>query len=235
MQINKNKSIFNVTKIKYLGYTIDGRGISPDEDRAQALQKAPKPTTKEELRSLLGFLQFYSRFVPGFSDLAHPLFELMEHKEFKWTPEAQKSHSILIKCILQGNVLKSFEVGAPSELTVDASEYALGAVLEQKRQPIIFISRKLSKAEENYSQTQKDALAIFWAIRRLHKYLFGAKFKIITDHQALKHIFHPQASIAKATSAMLQRWSLELSAYTFDIEHHSGKKIPQADFLSRFA
>ena len=145
------------------------------------------------------------------------------------------SYDNLINAILHGQVLKSFQIGIYSELIVDASEYALGAVLEQQGHPVLCISRRLSKAEIHYSQTQKEALAIFWAVRRLHKYLFGTKFRIITDHQALQHIFCPNASVGKATSSMLQRWALELSAYDYDIEHRAGKKIPQADYLSRHA
>ena len=118
---------------------------------------------------------------------------------------------------------------------MDASEYALGAVLEQEQHPVICISRKLSAAEKNYSQVQREALAIHWAVQRLHKYLFGTKFTIVTDHKPLQYLLNPSASLSKATSAMIQRWALHLSTYDYEIQHRPGKEIPQADYLSRNA
>ncbi|VDP90251.1 unnamed protein product [Echinostoma caproni] len=82
---------------------------------------------------------------------------------------------------------------------------------------------------------QKEALAVYWAVHRLHKYLFGLRFTIITDHQALQYLFSPQKSISKPTAAMIQRWSIALAAYDYDIVHRPGKVIPQADFLSRWS
>ncbi|VDP91883.1 unnamed protein product [Echinostoma caproni] len=86
-----------------------------------------------------------------------------------------------------------------------------------------------------YSQTQKEALALFRAIRRLYKYLYGLRFTIITDHQAIQFLFNPNKSIAKSTGAMLQRWSLAPAAYNYDIQHSPGKTIPQHEFLSRYS
>ena len=89
-------------------------------------------------------------------------------------------------------MLRSFQSGSPSELIVDASEYAIGAVLEQGGHPVTCVSRKLSSSECNYSQTQKE-LAINWAVQRLHKYLYGKLFTIVSDHKALQFIFDPRA------------------------------------------
>jgi hypothetical protein len=119
------------------------------------------------------------------------------------------------------------------QLITDASEFELGAVLEQQGQPLIYISRLLSPSEKNYSQIQKEALSIHWAVNRLHKYLIGHKFHIITDHKSLEYIFNPHHSLSKLTSSMLQRWSINLSAYDFTVEHRAGSKTPQADYLSR--
>ena len=122
-------------------------------------------------------------------------------------------------------------------LVVDASEYSIGAVLEQQQHPMICISRRLKKAEYHYSQTQKqkETLAIYWTVKRLHKYLYGVRFKIISDHRALQHIFSPAVSVGKSTSIMLQRWAMDLSAYDYEIAHRPGKQIPHADYLSRHA
>nr|CAH8830390.1 unnamed protein product [Trichobilharzia regenti]CAH8830393.1 unnamed protein product [Trichobilharzia regenti] len=111
----------------------------------------------------------------------------------------------------------------------------IAAVLEQNGQPVICISRRLSKSEQGYSKTQKEALAVVWAMRRLHKYLFGTKFHIVIDHQALKFIYNPEKSLNKSSAAMVQRWSLELSAYDYTTENRSAKDIPDAAFLSRYS
>ena len=234
--INAKKSQFGLTKLNYLGYTVDGDGIRPDVNRVAALQNAPRPTSIKALQSFLGFTQYYSKFVRNFSLVAQPLFDLAALGEpFEWTTEAEKSYNDLLNAILRGPVLRSFQTNKRSEVVVDASETTIGAVLEQESHPVVCISRRLSKAEVNYSQTQREALAIVWAVRRLHKYLFGSTFLLVTDHKALKYIFQPESSLAKTTTAMLQRWAIELSAYSYEIQHRLGKSIPQADFLSRYA
>lgn len=231
--INPKKSVFAVQELKYLGYCVDADGISADHDRIQALRRAPKPKSVDQLRSFLGFAQYYAKFVPRFAHKAEPLYDLL--KDFNWSELQDKAYDDLLQALCDGKVLKSFQIGVPSQLIVDASEYAVGAVLEQAGHPIICVSRKLSAAERNYSQTQREALAIHWGVQRLHKYLYGNKFVIITDHKALQYLLHPESSLGKATSAMIQRWALHLAAYQYEIVHRAGKEIPHADFLSRNA
>ena len=233
VQINITKSEFAVSKLKYLGFIIDGHGISADAERIKALQSAPAPSTAEKLKSFLGFAQYYSKFVPRFSELAKPLYDLTNN--FIWSNAANSAYKKLLDALIHGKVLKSFQLGSATELIVDASQHSIGAVLEQQGHPVTCISRKLSSSEQNYSQTQKEALAIHWSVSRLHKFLFGTHFKIITDHKALQYIFNPSAPISKTTSAMLQRWALQLSAYDYAILHRPGKDIAPADFLSRHA
>ena len=131
--------------------------------------------------------------------------------------------------------LQPYRRGAETKVICDASEYAIGGMLEQDGKPVICISRKLTQSERGYSQTQKEALALIWCIKRLHKFLYGISFTIVTDHQSLLHIFHPHKSLQKGTSHMLQRWATDLSQYKYDIEFKSGTKIPQADYLSRYS
>jgi hypothetical protein len=235
VKINATKSTFAVNKLEYLGYIITGNGVSPNVERVAALRSAPKPNSREKLQSFIGFLQYYGKFVPNFSSLAKPFFDLLSSGDFSWKPLHDRCYDDLLRAVIDGKVLKSFRVGLPCELIVDASDYGLGAILEQNGHPVICISRQLSKSESGYSQTQKEALAIHWAVRRLHKYLFGHHFKIVTDHKALEYMLNPSSSLTKTTSAMLQRWALELAAYSYSIEHRPGKRIPHADYFSRYA
>ena len=107
--------------------------------------------------------------------------------------------------------------------------------MEREGRPVICVSHRLSKAEQGYSQTHREALAVYWAVKRLHKYVFGTKFTIITDHEALKFIYDPLKSLAKSSVFMVQRWSIALSAYDYNIVHRNAKFIPHVDFLSRKA
>jgi len=120
-----------------------------------------------------------------------------------------------------------------STVTLDASETGIGGVLEQKGHSIICVPRRMNAAEKGYSQTLKEALAIVWTIKRLHKFLYGRKFHLISNHQYLSYIFNPEKSINKCTSAMLTRWAVTLSAYNYSIEHRAVNRILQSDFLSR--
>ena len=233
VRINPKKSVFAVSKLRFLGYCVDGQGIRPDTERIKAVEKAPKPTSSKELQSFLGFASYYAKFVPHFATLAKPLFEMLQMETFEWTIEADNRYDQLIRSLLSSKVLRSFQIGVESEVVVDASEVAIGAVLEQLGHPVLCVSRQLSAAERNYSQTQREALAVVWAVRRLHKYLYGSKFRIVTDHKALEFIFKPSTSLGKTTSAMLQRWAIELAAYNYEIQHRPGKSIPHADYLSR--
>ncbi len=106
-------------------------------------------------------------------------------------------------------------------------------MLEQNGYPVICIVRKVSKAEQGYSQALLESLVVFWAVKRLHKYLFNIDFTICTDHRALEFVYHPDKSLSKNSSAMVQRWTVALGAYRYTIEHRSVKHKQHADFLSR--
>ena len=237
VKINAKKSSFSMSEIHYLGYVINSQGIKPDSERVISVAKAPRPKSSQELRSFLGFMQYYAKFIPHFSTKAEPLFQLMAQSpsNFNWSSQHNSCFDKLIAEITNGITLQSFKPSDHSKVIVDASEVGIGAILEQSGLPVICISRRLSKSEKGYSQTQKEALAIKWALQRLHKYIFGMKFTIITDHKALEHIFSPSNSINKVTSNMLQRWALEISAYDYEIVHRPGKDIPHADYLSRYS
>ena len=160
IRINAEKSLISVSHLKYLGYVIDSQGIHPDKQRILALKEAPRPTTPQQLQSLLGFAQYYAKFVPGFARLARPLFDMLSEKTFQWTTATKEALDRLFAALVEGQVLQSFQLGIEPELVVDASEDAIGAVLEQRGHPVTCISRRLSRAEKNYSQTQREALAV---------------------------------------------------------------------------
>ena len=99
--------------------------------------------------------------------------------------------------------------------------------------PVVFASRTLNKAEQNYSQTEKEALALVFALKKFHHYLWGMKFSLITDHKPLLCLFSPKKSIPEMASGRIQCWALMLQAYSFELYHRSGKSLGTADTLSR--
>lgn len=130
---------------------------------------------------------------------------------------------------------KLFTPTEQSILIIDASPFGLGAVLERNRKPVIFILKWLSKSEHWYSQTQKEALVMVWAVKRLHQYLFDVKLHIVNNHQALKSIYYPANLLHWPSVATVQRRNVELSAHYFTIEHWVVKSTPHADFLPRYS
>ena len=231
--INPKKCIFKVSKIQCLGYTIDANGYRPNPDKMNAIVKVQSPTNMHELRSLLGSVQYYSRFIPNFSQKAYCLFDLLSAKSFRWETKHETSLRHILNILQSETVLRTFSPNAKTTLITDASPFGLGAILEQNGFPIICISRRLSVAEKGYAQTQREALAVYWAVKRLHKYLFGIKFTIISDHEALKFIYNPSKSLSKSSAAMVQRWCIALSAYNYEIKHQRARTIQHVDHLSR--
>ncbi|VDP21430.1 unnamed protein product [Echinostoma caproni] len=203
--------------------------------RFKPLTNIESPKDQTHLRSVMGCLKYCSRFIPNFATRAQPLFGAQCSEAWEWSVECEDILRDLIRCVTDRPVLSPFSPSKPTTLITDASDVGIGAVLEQEGCPVICTSRLLNAAENGYSPTQKKALAVFWAVRRLHKYLFGLWFTIITDHQALQFLFNPNKSIAMSTAAMQQRWSIALAACNYDIQHRPGKTIPQADFLSRYS
>lgn len=233
--INPEKCTFRAETFSCLGYLVNADGFKPDPERFSLLSDAASPKTLDELRSLMGSLQYYSRFIPSFARKAESLFSIISSNQFIWTDEHEHTLRSLLQFLATDAVLRPFSPQLKSTVITDASPTGIGAVLEQEGHPVLCISRRLSPAERGYSQTQREALAVYWAVTRLHKYLFGCLFTIISDHSALQYIYHPDKSLAKTSAAMVQRWSIALSAYTYDVQYRSAKQIQHADYLSRHA
>ena len=131
---------------------MNAQGYAPDPDRLRSITQAPLPSSKEELRSLMGYLQFYSR-LPNFATLSEPLFKLQISSNFQWTKE-YTTLELLRGKLSQRPVLRAFSLRLTPTITTDASPYAIGAIMEQDGHPVIFVFRKLSTAERGYTQTQ---------------------------------------------------------------------------------
>ena len=223
--------------VSFLGYELRPNGIAVQQDKVQAIRDWPTPTSAAELRSFIGLATFYRRFVKGFSKIGAPLFELMKKdRKFEWTDEARLAFEELKAELQRTPVLAVPRDDWTFALTTDSSDFAIGAVLSQtnpetnETRPVCFMSKKLSDAERRWPTHEQELFAIVRALTTWRHYLFGAKFKIYTDHRSLQYLF-TQPNL----SARQIRW-IELFA-DFDIgnkfHYQEGKTNVVADALSR--
>lgn len=187
LRLNWSKCFFMRPSLEHLGHVIDKDGLHPTEEKTRAIKEAPTPKNVTELRSFLGLLNYYGKFLPNPSTQLHPLHQLL-NKDQPWQwEESQEQVFQQAKDALQANsLLVHYDVSKPLVLACDASQYGIGAVLshviDNEERPVAYISRTLSAAEKNYSQIEKEALAIIFAVKKLHSYLYGV---IESDHQPL--------------------------------------------------
>ncbi|VDP92312.1 unnamed protein product [Echinostoma caproni] len=200
VNITPSKCMFGTMDLEFLGFTVCSKGYRPDPNRFKPLVNIESPKDQNHLRLIMGCLQHYSRFIPDFGTRAQPLFVAQSAADWKWTVDCERTLHELIRNITERPFLASFSPSQSITLVKDASEVGIGAVLEQEGLPVFCISRLLNHAEKGYSQTQKKALAVFWAVRRLHKYLFGLHFTIVTDYQALQFLLNPNNTSSRRST-----------------------------------
>ncbi|UYV75954.1 K02A2.6-like [Cordylochernes scorpioides] len=232
LTINPDKCLFGSTRIKILGHVVDKDGIQPDSEKVEAIKKFPVPKSVCDIQSYLGLCSYYRRFIKNFSKIAAPLQILLKKdQKFIWTQEQKDSFESLKKALMQKPVLGHFKESAITKLHTDASSYGLGAVLvqiqENQENPIAYASRTLSKAEKNYSTTERECLAVIWAIGKFRPYLYGRPFEVVSDHHSLCWL-----AGLKDPSGRLARWALKLQDFDATITYKSGKI--GMDLLGRF-
>ena len=215
MRLKKEKCAYLLDEIEYLGHKITKEGLQPTESKIQAVAHALVPTRVSELRSFLGLINYYGKFVPHLSTSL-----LQKNTPWHWST-AQQSAFDEIKGLLQSSdLLVHFDPHKEIILSCDASPYGLGAVLSHRMEddserPITYASRTLAPAERKYSQLYKEALAIIFGVKHFHQYVYGCTFNIQTDHKPLQYIFDESKPVPSMTSARVQRWALTLGAYSY--------------------
>ncbi|UYV72103.1 hypothetical protein LAZ67_9001818 [Cordylochernes scorpioides] len=233
LSLNHKKCLFGSRRIKILGHLVDANGIHPDPDKVEAVSKFPRPRNISELRSFLGLCSYYRRFIENFADKARSLHDLLKtEKQFYWDAAQEKAFEVLKTALISEPVLGHFDESADTHLHTDASGHGIGAVLLQiqggKERPIAYASRSLTKAENNYSTTEKECLAVVWSISKFRPYLFGRPFTVVTDHHSLCWLVGQ-----KDPSGRLARWALKLQEFDVTVIYKSGRKHKDADCLSR--
>jgi len=187
------------------------------------------------IRCFLGHAGFYQRFIANFSQIAKPLTSLLaKDVPFQFTDDYHKVFETLKKALISAPIIQPPYWKLPFEIMCDASDYAVGTVLGQtknkKHHAIAYASKTLTRAQLNYATTEKELLAVFFAINKLRSYLLGAKVVVYTDHAALKYLL-----TKKDAKLRLIRWILLLQEFDFEIKDKKGVENLVADYLSHMS
>ena len=235
-----DKCKFMQPSVVYIGHEISKHGIRPLHSKVDTLLQAKYPDNLSQLVSFLGAVQYYSRYIPNLSTIVEPLNRLRAaNVPWKFGPEQQKAFDTLKGLLASTHVLAVYDPSLDLKVDADASSVGIGAVISQVdkngcERPVEFISRTLSKAEKNYSQIEKEALAIVWSVKRFHRYIYARPFTLVTDHKPLEFIFHPHKGIPEMGISRIVRWALALSSYQYTIKYRPTYKHSNADMCSRF-
>ena len=228
----RSKCEFGVESVRFLGHCIDGLHIAPDPDKIAAVKVWPAPTSVTEVRQFLGFTNYFRRFIDQYSSLSKNLEEITgKHARFEWNSSRQHAFESLKHALLNAPLLRLADVNRPFRVVTDASDFALGCVLLQELEedawhPVAYASRKLSAAEQNYTATERETLAVVFALKTWRIYLFQ-HFEVITDNMAVVYL-KTKPSITKREA----RWVEFLADYNYTVRHRPGRENP-ADPLSR--
>ena len=239
LRIKKSKCEFFKDSVEYLGHSVDSQGLHTLPSKVEAILKAPDPENLQQLRSFLGLLNYYGKFIPNLASIVYPLNQLLQKDtKWSWTPACAQAFTAAKQALNSSKVLAHYDPSLPITMAGDASAYGIGSVISHifpdgSEKPIAFASRTLSTSEKNYCQLEKEALSLVFGVKKFHQYLYGRKFTLITDHKPLLAILGPKKGIPPLAAARLQRWSILLSAYRYDIQFKSTSAHANADGLSR--
>lgn len=236
LKLNKPKCMFLTKTLNFFGQVFSDSGMCPDPKRVSDLREAPIPKNVHEVRSLLGMANYSSNYIANFATITEPLRALTKKNAmFQWTDKHQKAFDNLKTALSSAPCMAYFNISKETTVTVDASPVGVSAIISQstkeknENKVIAYASRALTAVETRYSQTEKEALAIVWAIEHFHLYLYGHDFVLVTDHKPLEVIY---GSSRSKPSARIERWVLRLQPYTFKVVYKPGATNP-ADYLSR--
>ena len=238
LKANPEKCVFFAPEIEFCGHKISARGLHKDEKKIKAVVDAPPPTNVKELRSFLGLVNYYHKFIPQVADKLTPLYELTEkNSKWSWKPKHEEAFKLAKKEIASERVLTHYDNNLPIHVQTDASPKGISAVLshiiDKTERPVMFISRSLRPAERNYPQIQKEALAIYWGCKRFLPYLYGRHFTLVTDSKPLTQIFNPSKGLPNMSAMRLQNYAVFLSGLNYSIKYRTTSENGNCDCLSR--
>ena len=232
LTLNREKSKFCVTEVRFLGHKINSDGIAPDERKTVAIREMQSPKNKKDLQRFLGMIVYLSKFIPNLSTETSSLRKLLSNTvEWQWTCVEEKAFNHLKDLVSSATTLSYFDPEKETTLSVDASPFGLGAVLWQDGRPIEFASVSLTPTQQRYNHIEKELLALVFGCERFNYYLFGLKnFKIESDHRPLLGLLKKPLD---EMSPRIQRLAIRLLKYRFTLTFVPGKHLQVPDTLSR--
>ncbi|GBG84909.1 hypothetical protein CBR_g39370 [Chara braunii] len=233
-KIALEKSEFFLSEILFLGYVVTRGGLRPDSKKVAAVKEASVPTSLTQVRAFLGLASYYRRFIKGFAAIARPLTNLLRKDQpLSWDAECQQAFATLKDALATAPILIRPDPSKQFILITDWQPEAISVILAQKgndgREHVIeYASRTVSDERRNDSAPQGECYAVVWGIQHFHPYLYGQKFRLVTDHE-------PLLALKKLTNytGMIGRWAVRLQEYDFDIVHRKTERHGNADGLTR--
>ena len=217
----------------FWGYVVSVKQIDVDKVKIEIMSKLLQQKIVRDVRSFLGHARFYRRFIKKFSVISKPLCNLLlKDAPFEWTDDCQKSFEKIICLLTSAPIMQSPDWSLPFELMCDASDFAIGVVLGQKRDRKSFVihyaSKTLDNTQINYSTTEKELLAMVYALNKFRSYLLGSKIVVFTDHAIVRYLMTKQDFKPR-----LIRWILLLQEFDLTIKDKKGVENVVTDYLSR--
>lgn len=236
LKLNPKKCHFFQKEIYLLGFHISPKGITMDRRKLVNVLEFPQPKTGKDIQSYCGLINYFRTLIPNVSSIMSPLDSLRNEKSIThlWTDKHQTAFNNLKKALLSDLVLSYPDMNSRFCISCDASLTGIGAVLYQvrdgKTKYISFVAKSLSKSERKYSATKRELLALVFALKRFHKYIYGSSFTLYTDHKALTYL-HTQ----RVANLMMIAWMDTILQYDFKIVHLPGVANVLPDALSRLS
>ncbi|GBG77762.1 hypothetical protein CBR_g24210 [Chara braunii] len=233
-KIALEKSEFFLSKIFFFGYVVTRGGLRPDSRKVAAVKEALVPTSLTQVRAFLGLASYYRRFIKGFAAIARPLRNLLRKDQpLSWDAECQQAFATLKDALATAPILIRSDPSKQFIFITDWQPEAISAILAQKgndgREHVIkYASRTVPDERRNDSAPQGECYAVVWGIQHFHPYLYGQKFRLVTDHE-------PMLALKKLTNytGMIGRWAVQLQEYDFDIVHRKTERHGNVDGLTR--
>src|SRR5271170_6870742 len=231
--LNPEKCVFMVRQGKILGHIVSKNGISTDFEKIRVIVELPRPRNAKQVQGFMGHCGYYRRFIYLYAVIAKPLYGLLVI--FIWSDECEESFNKLKDALTSAPILKSPNWNLIFHVHIDASNYAVGAILAQPGEhnmdfPISYASRQLNVAKKNYTTTEREGLTMVYSVKKFRHYLLANHFVFFVDHQALLYLVNKPCSTGR-----IVRWFVILLEFDFTVAVKKGSTHKRADHMSRIA